>query len=450
MRRKLAFFLSLCLLLTLWGCQAAPPLMKAGAKFAAEPAPAPAPEAIPVADPGQTPCAVYSTDGGVQAGETVNAFRRNHGLKVTVDPDYPDLGESPVWELHWRWTQPVVTGIPAAEAVNEVLAQDTRDYLTALPDWAAEARTFAEEIQQNSEETVTTVATMWELNRGEELTRLDDTVVSVLYSDYDLIKGGVHGFVHYWGRTLDAQTGRPLSLADLSDDETALYATCLDCICDGLDDRGFVVFGREGLPNIIADGSWCFTARGLMFFADPYDLDCYAAGRTRFTVTYEELKGVLDDRWMPRTAEPAPGGLRLYTDPVEEDRLAAHVVPAGCEEAPLLAFQAEERLAGLIVAEYDQYEQQSYINGYLSQFGKLERGQCFGIRYPVGQDVALAPYANKDYPPVSTTLRLICFTEDLETCTYQIYLDETGAPVLERRPAGKSPLRDCNFSRDGL
>lgn len=148
-------------------------------------------------------------------------------------------------------------------------------------------------------------------SRTVSVTRADENALSLLYNDYSYT-GGAHGIYGSRGYVFDTQSGERLALEDLTDD----YAKLKDFLVD------FMVAEAEGDAdmaerlNQMADasyaemfepllraGSWYFAQDGLEIFSDVYELSDYASGPIAFTVPYEKLAGLIDERWMPKTAQ---------------------------------------------------------------------------------------------------------------------------------------------------
>lgn len=126
--------------------------------------------------------------------------------------------------------------------------------------------------------------------------RTDNSVISFKVQDYEYT-GGAHGMYGISGLSFDKQTGRLLSLADLSDSPAVLREKCVDEIyrqCqtqEGLwwyDEASL----RPALEMIVDRDSWYLTDEGIVFHSDPYELAPYAAGAIEFIVAYDLLPGL--------------------------------------------------------------------------------------------------------------------------------------------------------------
>lgn len=123
--------------------------------------------------------------------------------------------------------------------------------------------------------------------------RMDSSVISICACRTEYT-GDDHGDYSYTGYNYDAQTGRELSLSDITYDTDKLRRICTEEIkrqCGGIsgaytDDAG----------DAVTDGAWYFTKAGICFTANPYLLAPYAQGALKFTVPYSEL-GCLKSRY---------------------------------------------------------------------------------------------------------------------------------------------------------
>lgn len=133
-----------------------------------------------------------------------------------------------------------------------------------------------------------------------EILRCDNEVLSMqcLSSDYT---GGIHGTYEYTGMNFDIQTGKLLTLDNISTDRETLTQSALACIKSqlklsyyekGLLNRNAETMRKDILESVITDDTWYFTNSGLTFVSNIYVLSQYAAGAYFFTVPYKQLEGL--------------------------------------------------------------------------------------------------------------------------------------------------------------
>jgi len=136
------------------------------------------------------------------------------------------------------------------------------------------------------------------------VTRGDSQVISFVYDDSDYT-GGAHGYTERSGVSFDLNSGKRLTLSDLTTDVDALQKFSINYIQKLSQSKEYsqgTIFQpgyEKSIHNLIADPWWYFSDRGLVFVANPYELASYAAGRIEFTIPYEDLKGVIDEKWIP-------------------------------------------------------------------------------------------------------------------------------------------------------
>lgn len=144
--------------------------------------------------------------------------------------------------------------------------------------------------------------TCYSLTREVSVSRMDDAVISFRYSDY-AFTGGVHGYTAEYGMTYDMVSGEQLTLANLTHDEVALREVCRQYLEEVLSDEELeyknALFAdyRDYLDVVLKN--WVLTDEGLQFIAQPYVIAAYAAGTLRFTVPYERIVHVVDEKWIP-------------------------------------------------------------------------------------------------------------------------------------------------------
>ena len=158
--------------------------------------------------------------------------------------------------------------------------------------------------------------------RSAYIDRADSRVIALRYR-INSYTGGAHGLYVDRAFVFDTATGRALSFDDLSNDRAALEKLLLEKMYDTLhnDVRYKPIFDYmtafksdenldEELTALFREGSWTLTEEGLSVFSDIYEIGSYADGIVRFTVSYEELNGLLKEEWLPLERE-AGGELQI-------------------------------------------------------------------------------------------------------------------------------------------
>lgn len=154
-------------------------------------------------------------------------------------------------------------------------------------------------------------------SRTVSVTRADENALTLLYNDYSYT-GGAHGSYVSRGYVFDTQSGERLALENLTED----YGKLKDFLVDFMaaeaesdadlagkltlteDDSSAVNRSyAELFEPLLRAGSWYFAKEGLVIFSDLYELTDYASGPVAFSVPYEKLEGLIDERWMPAKAE---------------------------------------------------------------------------------------------------------------------------------------------------
>lgn len=425
MKQKLAWILTLSVLLALCGC---------------------GPEASPAEKlpdgTAQPVWAAYQAEAGAIQGESIRAWAESHiGPVDETNPDWQTDGDEPIWSLHWLWTQPVVKGAPGAEAINQALAGSTQEFLATAEIWAEQAKKDGEGYESMyaiAESPVGTALSHYEFQRRESVPRLDGTVMSVIYEDY-LYSGGAHGNTSTRSMVFDTRTGQQLSLADLSDDvsvlQTFLTAELLRVSQGEAFGGGAWFFPgyEEDLPELVKDGRWCFDGNGLSFIADPYELAPYVAGPVTLTIPYEMLEGHIDRQWFPAIRGNGTLTMEVLDGEEPEAVLFTHERP-GEANADRLLFTVSGMVSDLRVRvmSYDYYETRNEAAGVdVDEFvcGPLPDGGQFLIRYLIPTQSRLDLHerlggASSDFP---TTLKVTLNGGDR---VYTIQLDDAGNPAL--------------------
>lgn len=150
-------------------------------------------------------------------------------------------------------------------------------------------------------------------SRTVTIERADGKVLTLLYSDYSFM-GGAHGSYGSRGYVFDTESGEQLSLAALSADYETLAQTIVNYMVEEtesdtelaarldqmmLEEKSYA----ELYEPLLRDGSWYLGKEGLVIFSDLYEISSYAAGPIEFCIPYEKLEGVIDEKWIPESAE---------------------------------------------------------------------------------------------------------------------------------------------------
>lgn len=161
-------------------------------------------------------------------------------------------------------------------------------------------------------------------SRTVSVERIDSQVLTLLYNDY-MFTGGTHGSYGSDGYCYDVSTGELLSLDDLSADAEGLRSFLVDYMVQAVENDEDLAarIDMMGLPPegtsyadvltpLLRQGSWYFTNEGMTIFSDLYEISSYAAGPVAFAIPYDELKGHIDEKWLPKAVD-GTGSLRVLS-----------------------------------------------------------------------------------------------------------------------------------------
>ncbi len=212
----------------------------------------------------------------------------------------------------------------AAEAINAALATLDEIYYsgTGNGDGVNAYLELATDNYALSQDYSTGLNLEFSCMRSACVDRADDGVIAIRYRT-NSYTGGAHGLYADRVYVFETASGRRLSVDDLSEDRAALEELILEKMDDKLhndvrykpileymtafqSDREL----EERLRALIRDGSWSLDNVGLTVFSDIYEIGSYADGIVRFTLSYEELEGVLNEAWMP-SEQKETGELRI-------------------------------------------------------------------------------------------------------------------------------------------
>ena len=327
------------------------PAPESGPSSAATPAPeaAPAPGETPVpiatplpADPAAPTGEEVQTESGeaVAPGEDVatapaDALAETQPSRVIVTfQSYsekvkdPATGEIDI--LNFAYVTPVVylenRDLPAAR-INEYIAMLDESFYTGN-DYGAGTVGGFNYMLEIAEDNFTYIwdnrlisATLeYSATRDVRVERADDKMLNLVFTYYEFT-GGTSGRYSDQAVVFDTGSGERLSLDMLAGDYDALASFLVEQMLaqaesdDRITPEYIAVEDRpEAFRNLLNEGAWYFDGEGLVMILNPNDASANA-GIIDFHVPYEELRGLIDDKWFPAEGS-ADGSFEIY--PLEE------------------------------------------------------------------------------------------------------------------------------------
>jgi hypothetical protein len=153
-------------------------------------------------------------------------------------------------------------------------------------------------------------------------TRLDQAVLS-LFGNQSVYSGGPHPSMVTDSVTYDLQTGGALYLDQLLTAQCTpqqLYQKIIDVLA-GQADNLYYDYQEVLQDRFTGDlhnlKDWYFSKSGLCFHFAPYDIAPYSSGTIVAELPYEELSGILDEKFLPAQASAATGS--MYAEAYLED-----------------------------------------------------------------------------------------------------------------------------------
>lgn len=189
------------------------------------------------------------------------------------------------------------------------------DGLNAMLEWAIDNYSLSKEanISANLE---------FSSMRSAYVDRGDSRILSLRYR-VNSYTGGAHGSYVDRAYVFDLSDGALLTLDDIASDRGALEQAMLAKMTDTVQNdvryqtiRDYMLNFRtdsdleSALKELFREGSWFLNDEGLVVFSDLYEIGSYADGIIRFTLSYEELQGLISDRYMP-VERPEGGSLQI-------------------------------------------------------------------------------------------------------------------------------------------
>ena len=283
--------------------------------------------AAPASEPGQTVQAPEAASSAAGDSETIPAADQTpYTRRVTVNfrttaLEAYDPEEGSQLILDFRYDTPIVRiqgKEDASQTINAYVEGLDEAFYTGT-DYAEGPGTGYNNMLMLAEDNYTYVRENgvdlpmeFASTRDVKVLRGDSQVLTLVFEYYDYT-GGAHGNYGDKAYVFDTDSGKLLSLDDLSADPDSFRSLLTEKMLQQIEDRADLaetlypdLKGDElkaAVTALLRDGSWSLERDAMVLFSDPYEIGPYAAGIIRFEIPYTELEGVLDARWIPFTME---------------------------------------------------------------------------------------------------------------------------------------------------
>lgn len=180
------------------------------------------------------------------------------------------------------------------------------------------------------------------------VSRSDTAILSIVY-DVCTSDGSEGGYVTRTSCVFNPKNGEQLTLDSLSDDAATLrdmlitYIVSLASAEEYTNENGSIFFEAPDsfVPGLLDNGSWYFSDKGLVAYANPYSVADFEYGRIEFTVPYEVLNGLINDEYLPTELE-GDNGLVMAELKSSDSELKPVCTVTNNEEGADVLISAEE------------------------------------------------------------------------------------------------------------
>lgn len=218
---------------------------------------------------------------------------QGEGVEVVYTEEVRDeKGEDNVTLLSVKEVFPTITikgNEEAAKKINDYYAKEKEEfqtYVKELLSMAKEGYTFAKE-----EGTAEEGWNGYTIDRSYSTAYSNGKLISILSGSYEY-SGGAHPNYGTTADVFDLSTGEKLTLDQIFNNKEAAISYMEQNVTEQIRERGEENFFPEYekyIKDILDDGFWYFSDRGMEIISNPYMLAPYAAGEIEFTIPYEEL-----------------------------------------------------------------------------------------------------------------------------------------------------------------
>jgi PBP1b-binding outer membrane lipoprotein LpoB len=182
--------------------------------------------------------------------------------------------------------------------------------------------------------------------------RIDAAVVSLVSTDI-VNTGGAHPNNAMFGISFSAVTGKRLTLADLSDDESAFRAAVTEEITAQVSKMAAQLYpdAAESAKTLLDEDDWYFSEDGFVVLCNEYIMAPHAAGTLKFPVPYGKLYGLLKKELLPPDRAASDGEPQVAAaDQADLSGRAAEELPLD-ENGQRVALTASGTVQNLRISE---------------------------------------------------------------------------------------------------
>ncbi len=272
-----------------------------------------------------------------------NYFSENYKGKYIQDKEGNSLENKLIYKGRTQSIMLSDSSKDSFPALYEALKSRTQERITLATDEAAFNTESATQDLENSMETDYPFYESYYSNSSASLSRADEKVVSIC-NYFESFLGGAHGIYGLSAETYDVSTGAQLNLSDvLTVTEAELVPILKEKILatatepDQFWDLDETLSQYKYSPNQTEpvdydnyeyDYTWYLDHDGVHFYFGPYEVAAYAYGATDVVLSYDELKGQINENYLPTGNKGyiTQAHLPVYPTEYDDDTSELHLV----------------------------------------------------------------------------------------------------------------------------
>lgn len=224
------------------------------------------------------------------------------------------------------------------------------------------------------------------MERTVRAMRGDGHILSFRYVDRASL--GTENSLSIIGHNYDTENGSELFLADICSDTDRLINICSEDISVSISNNPSykTLAFNEGyadiLKNLISDGHWYLSESGIVIIANPGELADISAGFFEFTVSYDLIKPVLNEKYLPVEYPGSDGeiSVQLAKDAESGLMLAGTEADSGINSAVVSVIGNVNRI-NVYTVKYNPSNGSYALLKQLLFFSDLSEGACFAVNY---------------------------------------------------------------------
>jgi len=276
------------------------------------------------------------------------------------------------------------------------------------------------------------------MERTIRVLRGDNHLLSLRYVDRASL--GTDNSLSIVGHNYDTESGNELFLADICSDTDKLINICSEDILVSISNStqysatAFNDGYTDILKGLIADGHWYLSDSGIVIIANPGELADAASGFFEFTVSYDLIKSVIDEKYLPveYTGDDGDISVQLAKD-ADEGIVLAGADAAADINSCIVSVSGNISRINVYTVKYNTSNGSYSLVKQLLYYSDLSDGASFAINYNL-TDSTPAVLVRFSTPDGTVENRLLSLSAEGQVAVTDPDGGDKGTVITDRMP----------------